>query len=202
VVLLVGSGEEYGRHETAEMPLAESAEARPLTVYGATKLAQEALGLQAARADGLRVVLTRSFNHSGAGQEPTFLLPGLVARAVALREAGGRTLRMGNQAAVRDFLHVRDVVAAYILLAERGSRGEVYNVCSGRGWTTGDLARRVLARGGVDAAVESDPALVRPVDVPALVGDNSKLRAATGWAPALGLDDIIDDLIRSHAASQ
>jgi GDP-4-dehydro-6-deoxy-D-mannose reductase len=200
-VLLVGSGEQYGRHDAAELPLAETAEQRPLTAYGASKQAQEAVALQAARADGLRVVLTRSFNHSGAGQAPSFLLPGLVARALQLRAAGGRTLAMGNQDAVRDFLHVRDVVAAYILLADRGVTGEVYNVCSGRGWSTGDLARRVLARVGVDAPVVSDPSLVRPVDVPALVGDNAKLRAATGWAPTLGLDDIIEDLIRSHAAT-
>ncbi len=183
------------------MPLSERTELRPLTVYGATKVAQEALGLQAARADGLRVVLTRSFNHSGQGQEPGFLLPGLVARASALRDAGGGALRMGNQDTVRDFLHVRDVVAAYILLAERGVAGEVYNVCSARGWSTGDVARRILARLGLEAGVETDPSLVRPVDVPVLVGDNAKLRSATGWAPTLGLDDIIDDLIRSHAAT-
>jgi GDP-4-dehydro-6-deoxy-D-mannose reductase len=129
------------------------------------------------------------------------VLPGLVGRALALKAGGGRRLPMGNQGAVRDFLHVRDVVAAYILLAERGAAGEVYNVCSGQGRSTADVARAVLARVGAEAVAESDPALVRPVEVPALVGDNAKLRAATGWAPALGLDDIIDDLIRSHAAT-
>lgn len=201
-VLLVGSGEEYGRHDASRMPLREDAALAPLSVYGVTKLAQEALGLQAARADGLRVVCTRSFNHSGAGQEPHFVLPGLVSRALALRESGGRRLLMGNQGAVRDFLHVRDVVAAYILLADRGDAGEVYNVCSGRGRSTGEIARLVLERVGAEAVAESDPSLVRPVEVPALVGDPGKLRAATGWTPTLDLDDILDDLIRSHAPTR
>ena len=98
------------------------------------------------------MVATRSFNHSGPGQQFRFLLPGLVGRMRTLRHAPPRTpLVMGNQDTVRDFLHVADVVAAYIALAERGRAGEVYNVASGTGHAVGDLARRVLARGGVDA---------------------------------------------------
>ena len=201
VLLVVGSAEQYGAHAAAELPLRETSEMRPHTVYAATKVAQEALALQAWRAERLRVVATRSFNHSGPGQHPRFLLPALVTRAAALR--AGDALLVGNQTTVRDFLHVSDVVAAYIALVERGAAGQVYNVASGEGWSVGDLARRVLARVGSDAPVESDPALVRPADVPALVGDATKLRAATGWTPRHSLDDILDDLLRSaHATSQ
>jgi GDP-4-dehydro-6-deoxy-D-mannose reductase len=108
---------------------------------------------------------------------------------------------MGNQSPVRDYLHVSDVVAAYIALAERGAPGEAYNVASGAGTSAGDLARRILGRLGLDAAVESDPALVRAADVPALVGDPAKLRAATGWTPRRTLDDLLDDLIQHHDAT-
>jgi GDP-4-dehydro-6-deoxy-D-mannose reductase len=201
-VLVVGSAEQYGAHPAEAMPLAETAPQRPHTVYAATKVAQEAVALQAWRAEGVRVVATRSFNHSGPGQLPRFLLPALVSRALALRARGGALL-IGNQGTVRDFLHVSDVVAAYIALVERGAAGEVYNVASGQGWSTGALAHRVLARVGLDAPVESDPALVRAVDVPQLVGDPAKLRAATGWAPRRSLDDLLDDLLRSaHATPQ
>ncbi|GJG88378.1 GDP-mannose 4,6-dehydratase [Gemmatimonadetes bacterium T265] len=195
-VVVVGSGEQYGRHDPAEFPLPETAELRPHTVYAATKAAQETLALQAFRSDGVRTVAARSFNHSGPGQHFRFLLPGLVGRARALREGPpGAPLVMGNQTTVRDFLHVDDVVAAYIALAERGRPGEAYNVASGVGHSVGDLARRVLARSGVSAPVESDPALVRPAEVPALVGSAAKLARDTGWAPRRTLDDLLDDLI-------
>jgi GDP-4-dehydro-6-deoxy-D-mannose reductase len=196
-VLIVGSAEQYGRHDEAELPLAEIAEQRPHTVYAATKVAQEALALEAWRSEGVRVIATRSFNHSGPGQAFRFLLPGLVGRARALADAGGSAgpLLVGNQDTVRDFLHVSDVVAAYIALVARGRPGEAYNVASGVGRSVGSLARQVLARFGLSVPVESDPSLVRPVDVPALVGSPAKLQAHTGWAPQRIFDALLDDLI-------
>ena len=203
VVLVVGSAEQYGRHDAAEIPLDETADQRPLNVYAATKTAQEVMALEAFRNDGVRVVATRSFNHSGPGQAPHFLLPALVKRALALRESGERRLRLGNITPVRDYLHVADVVRAYVLLAERGEPGEAYNVCSGEGRSVGDVAERILARVGVDAELWTDPALARPADLPVLVGRPAKLRRATGWAPTRGLDNVIDDLIADqiHAAT-
>lgn len=199
VVLVVGSAEQYGRHEINEMPLHEDAEQRPLTLYAASKVAQEVAALQAFRSDGVRVVCTRSFNHSGVGHDARFLLPSLVARALRLRDEGG-ALPIGNGDTVRDFLHVRDVVDAYLALMERGAAGEAYNVCSGEGISVRELAKSVLRRAGVTADVTTDPAFSRPVDVPVLVGSNAKLRRATGWAPTRTRDDIIDNLI--HAATR
>lgn len=199
VVLVVGSAEQYGRHEIDEMPLEEQAEQRPLTLYAASKVAQEVAALQAYRSDGIRVVCTRSFSHSGIGHGSHFLLPSLVARALQLPPAGGK-LQIGNGDTVRDFLHVRDVVDAYLSLVQQGRAGEAYNVSSAEGTSVRSLAHRVLQRAGRSAEIITDPALSRPVDVPAQVGNNSKLRRATGWAPRLTRDDIIDDLI--HAATR
>ncbi|MFI5257483.1 MAG: GDP-mannose 4,6-dehydratase, partial [Gemmatimonadales bacterium] len=199
VVLVVGSAEQYGRHELDEMPLHEAAEQRPLTLYAASKVAQEVAALQAFRSDGVRVVCTRSFNHSGAGHDARFLVPSLVARALRLPPSGG-TLAIGNGDTVRDFLHVRDAVEAYLGLIERGATGETYNVCSGEGTSVRALAQAVLRRVGATADVATDPSLARPVDVPVLVGSNAKLRRATGWTLRHTRDDIIDDLI--HAATR
>jgi GDP-4-dehydro-6-deoxy-D-mannose reductase len=199
VVLVVGSAEQYGRHELNEMPLHEDVEQRPLTLYAASKVAQEVAALQAFRSEGVRVICTRSFNHSGAGHDARFLLPSLVRRALRLREEGGR-LAIGNGDTVRDFLHVRDVVEAYLALLAQGAAGEAYNICSGEGVSVRALAQAVLRRVGASAEVTMDPALARPVDVPVLVGANAKLRRATGWAPRYSRDDIIDDLI--HAATR
>jgi GDP-4-dehydro-6-deoxy-D-mannose reductase len=197
VVLVVGSAEQYGRHDAGDMPLEEDAEQRPLTSYAASKVAQEVAALQTVRSQGLRVVCTRSFNHSGVGHGGRFLIPGLVRRAQALPPTGG-TLAIGNGDTVRDFLHVRDAVEAYLALLGAGVPGEVYNVCSGEGVSVRELAAAVLQRLHRTANIATEPTLARPVEVPVLVGDNRKLRDATGWAPRHSRDDIIDDLI--HAA--
>ena len=197
VVVVTGSSEQYGRHEEPDFPLAETAEQRPLNVYAASKVAQEAVALAAWRGDGVRVIATRSFSHSGPGQPDRMVIPALVGRALRLARKEADRLPLGNTSTIRDFLHVADAVKAYILMAERGTAGEVYNVCSGRGTSVRDIAERVLARLGLDASLEPDPALVRPVEVPVLVGDNAKLRAATGWAPVRSLDSIIEDLINA-----
>jgi GDP-4-dehydro-6-deoxy-D-mannose reductase len=198
VVLVVGSGEQYGRHDLNELPLTEEAAQRPLSVYAASKAAQEVVALRAARAEGLSVVATRSFNHSGPGQAPHFLLPALVARALEARANGRATVAIGNREPIRDYLHVEDVAAAYIALAERGTPGEVYNVCSGEGVAVGDLAAAVLQRVGLRADIMTDPSLVRPVDLPVLVGSPEKLRRATGWSSRRTRADIIDDLIHAQ----
>jgi GDP-4-dehydro-6-deoxy-D-mannose reductase len=199
-VLVIGSGEQYGRHDATEMPLVESAEQRPHSVYAASKAGQEYVGLEAFRSSGVRVIATRSFNHSGAGQSDQFVLPALVCRALRVRAEGGRSLSVGNTTPVRDFLHVKDVARAYVDLVDGGTAGEVYNVASGTGVDVGTLARRVLALLGVDAILNTDAALVRPADVPILIGDATKLRRATGWSPQFTLDSIIDDLIRAAAS--
>lgn len=195
-LLIVGSAEQYGRHE-GPVPLTEQAALLPRTFYAATKCAQEAFALAAARSSGLKVVATRSFNHSGRGQSAEFLLPSLVRRAVAARAHPDAPVSIGNVEPVRDFLHVEDVAAAYISLVERGRAGEVYNVSSGDGVTVGAVAAEVLVRAGVRGPLVSEVSLRRDVDVPFLVGDNSKLRADTGWAPVRSRAAIIDDLLNA-----
>jgi GDP-4-dehydro-6-deoxy-D-mannose reductase len=199
VVVVVGSAEQYGRHDAGDMPLDEEAAQRPLTLYASSKVAQEVAALQAFRSEGLRVVCTRSFSHSGVGHGSHFLLPSLVTRALAVPKRGG-TLTIGNGDTVRDFLHVSDVVDAYLALIDHGTMGEAYNVCSGEGVSVQELANAVLRRAGATASLVTDAALARPVDVPVQVGSNRKLRRATGWSPRRSRDDIIDDLI--HAATR
>lgn len=194
-VLVIGSAEQYGRHAPESLPLTERHAMEPRTVYAATKLAQEISAMQCWRATGLPVVAARPFNHSGAGQDARFLLPALAARVCALRHQPAGTLTLGNMSPVRDFLHVRDVVAAYIALGRHGTPGTAYNVASGVGRSVREVAHAILQRVGVEAPLREDPALVRPVDVPALVGDATALRVATGWAPQFTFDDLLDDLL-------
>lgn len=192
LLLVIGSATQYGIHPASAMPLTETTELKPVNTYAATKSAQEIAALQIGRATGLRVICTRSFNHSGVGHDAAFLLPSLVARVTA---SDGRTpLRIGNNA-VRDYLHVTDVSDAYLALIERGNAGEVYNVCSGKGVSVRELAEAVIARKGLPMKVESDPALQRDGDMPVLIGSPDKIKRATGWSPARTHLDVIDDLL-------
>jgi len=90
---------------------------------------------------------------------------------------------------------VRDVVRAYRLLLERGQPGGVYNVCSGRDVAVADVATRLVALAGADLRLQTDPELVRPVDIPVLRGDPSRVTAATGWRPAIPLDETLRDVL-------
>jgi GDP-4-dehydro-6-deoxy-D-mannose reductase len=194
--LIVGTGLQYGIHSPDEQPLTEDAEQRPLTFYAASKTAQEAVALQVQRSGGARIICTRSFNHSGAGQANEYLLPSLVGRARALKRDGGHTLSLGNDV-VRDYLHVADVAEAYLALAERGRSGEAYNVCSGNGVGVRQLAADVLLRAGVSAEISTAPLLVRATDIPALIGSPAKLTRDTGWTPRKTHANIIDDLLNA-----
>ena len=194
-VLIVGSGAQYGRHPETAMPLAETAVQLPVSIYAASKTAQEVASLQVQRESGVKVICVRSFNHSGAGQTGDYVIPSLVARALRVRGGGEATLRLGNDV-VRDYLHVDDVIQAYCLLLERGKPGEAYNVASGRGVSVRQLAADVLLRVGATADISTDVSLQRATDIPLLVGSHDKLTKDTGWTPRKTHLDIIDDVIR------
>ena len=199
-VLVVGSAEEYGRVDPADLPLREDAPLRPITPYGASKVAASYLALQAWLGAGLETIRVRPFSHSGPGQTNTFLLPALAGRIVAAERDGTDAIATGALDPVRDLSDVRDVVRAYRLLMQHGTPGEVYNVCTGVGVSVRDIVLRLVARANRPVRVETDPALLRPVEVPTLVGDPTKLRAATGWSPEHTLDDTLDAVLADARA--
>lgn len=200
VVLVVGSGEQYGRHDLSALPLPEVAECRPISPYAASKAAQEAFALAAFRRSGVRTVCTRSFNHSGRGQAPEFVVPGLVRRVLAARSGGRATTTIGNTGVSRDFLHVEDVARAYVALVEGGMPGEVYNVSSGTAVAIGDLAQLVADLLEAPVRFVPDANLQRTVDLPHLSGRNDKLREETGWLPRRSLADMVRDVIAAEMA--
>jgi len=194
-VLLVGSAEVYGVVKPDQLPLTEEAPLLPVTPYAASKVAAEFLGLQAHLGQGLAVIRVRAFNHVGPGQAESFVVSALARRIVEAQQTGSATLPVGNLSPRRDFTDVRDVVRAYRLLVQRGQPGEVYNVCSGRDVPVEHLARRMLDLAGADLRLVADPELERPVDVPVLRGDPSRLSAATGWEPEIGLDETLQAVL-------
>jgi len=194
-VLLVSSAEVYGAVSPEGLPLTEETPLRPVTPYAASKVAAEFVGLQAHLGYRVPVIRVRPFNHVGPGQAASFVVRDLARRIVEAERTGAATLAVGNLTPRRDFTDVRDVVRAYRLLVARGEAGEVYNLCSGHAVGIDELAHQLLALAGTDLELVTDPELVRPVDVPVLMGDNSKLRAATGWSPEISLETTLKDVL-------
>lgn len=190
-VLLVSSSEVYGRVGATDLPIVEEQPFAPVSPYAASKAAAEMSGLQAWLGAGLEVIRARPFNHTGPGQRTEFVVPALAKQVAEAARAGAAALYTGNLDARRDISDVRDVVRAYRALAVSGTAGEAYNVCSGVAVSIRDVAERLLRIAGVDIPIVVDPQRVRPVDIPELRGDPSKLRSATGWAPQVDLDDTL-----------
>jgi GDP-4-dehydro-6-deoxy-D-mannose reductase len=196
-VLVVSSGEVYGSGEAR--PRSERDAPRPVSPYAASKLGAEVAAQETMRRTGLPVVVARPFAHTGPGQDPAFVVPAFAARLAEAARAGAREVATGNLAPVRDLLDVRDVAAAYVRLLARGTPGETYNVASGDGLALAELFRRLAALTGAAAVPVPDPSLVRTADVPHLVGDATKLREATGWAPAIPIHQTLQDLVHAQA---
>ena len=199
-VLVVSSAEVYGLVGTDQLPLDEHTATLPASPYAASKLAAEAVALQAWRGYGQPVMVVRPFNHIGPGQSPNFFVPALAKRIVEARRAGAGSLPVGTLTTRRDFTDVRDVVVAYRRLIEAGEPGGVYNVCSGRDVAMAEVAHDLLRLAGADLELVTDPALVRPVDVPRLRGDATLLRETTGWVPVIPLATTLADVLASWEA--
>jgi GDP-4-dehydro-6-deoxy-D-mannose reductase len=194
-VLAVSSADVYGVVAEHELPLTEDSPLRPVTPYAASKVAADFLALQAHLGRRLGVLRARAFNHLGPGQGPNFVASALAERIARCELEGSDDVPVGNLSPRRDFTDVRDVVRAYRLLVVDGEPGAVYNVCSGRDVSIADVAERLVALSARPLLLREDTALVRPVDVPVMRGDSSRLRAATGWEPTIALDQTLADVL-------
>ena len=192
-VIIPGSATVYA---VSNSPLQEDSALAPASPYAVSKLAQEQLGRRALSEDGVDVVLTRAFNHIGPRQSPGFAVAGM-ARQIAHIERGGvdPVIRVGNLDTHRDLTDVRDTVRAYVLLMERGVPGTIYNVASGVARPMRAVLDALVARSRVPVRIALDPARLRPNDLPVLIGDSTRLRLATDWAPLIGSDRMLDDLL-------
>lgn len=188
-VLVTGSAMVYRRTTVA---IDEDAPIGPSSPYGVSKLAQEMLALRAATP----VILTRSFNHAGPGQSPSYVTSSF-AQQIAEIEAGRRApvLRVGNLDSRRDITDVRDTVRAYRLLLEHGVPRRPYNVCRGHAYRVGDLLDELVALSRASISIEPDPSRLRPSDDPIILGDCTRLQQETGWSARLPMVQTLRDLL-------
>lgn len=195
-VLVVSSAEVYGVVREDQLPLTESTPVAPVSPYAASKAAAEQVALQAWRGYGQRVLVVRPFNHVGPGQAPSFAVSALAKRIAEAKRSGSGRLTVGTTATRRDFSDVRDVVRAYRLVIQRAPAGSVLNVASGHDVAVADVAAMLMDAAGVQLELVTDPALVRPVDVPVLRGNPAALSSAVGgWSADIPLRTTLADVL-------
>ena len=197
LVLVVSSAEVYG--DGPARPRVETDPLVPQSPYAATKVGSEVAALEAWRRAGLRVVIARTFPHTGPGQSLLYVVPAFLQRLRAAQAVGAGRVATGNLEPVRDLLDVRDVVRAYVALLQHGVPGEAYNVASGKGVTLRVLFTQLADLIGVQVEPVTDPTLMRPGDIRYLVGNADKLKQATGWSPQISLEQTLRDMVDAQA---
>ena len=192
VVLAVSSLQVYGKPD--RVPISEAAELRPENPYGKSKAEQEKVCLEYFRNRGLKVIIARSFNHTGTGQPADFVWPNFTKQIAEIEKGKRDVLRVGNLDVERDFSDVRDVVRAYELAAVKCRPGEAYNVCSGKPINIGNMLETLKSFSTTDVRVVVDRNRIRKESA-ALYGDNSKLSGETGWKPEIPFETTLRELL-------
>jgi GDP-4-dehydro-6-deoxy-D-mannose reductase len=197
--VLAGSASVYGRVSESKNPLHEDHPISPVDPYGASKAAAGGFASAAWWSYGIPVVIGRSFNHIGPGQSEDFVVPSFAAQLARIKAGAEKpVMYVGDLTTERDFLDVRDVVEAYIALAENGDPGEIYNICSGVPMRIADILRLLIQAADIPVEVREDPTRMRRSDLRTFYGDNAKL-CALGWAPKIplgrSLREILDDAL-------
>lgn len=196
-VLSVGSSEEYGNVDPSVLPLTEKSNLAPISPYAVARVSQEMISKIYADGYGMDIVMTRSFNHIGPGQKNVFVVSSFAKQLVQIANKTITDNRVvtGDLSIVRDFVDVRDVVKAYYELLLQGVKGEVYNICSGKGIALQAIMGKMCSLLDLEIILEKDPALIRPNDNKIIIGSAEKLNKLTGWTPSYHINQSLSDII-------
>jgi GDP-4-dehydro-6-deoxy-D-mannose reductase len=194
-ILITSSAEIYGNVDASDLPVNEQTPLRPVSPYAVSKIAQDFMGLQYFLAHKLHIVRVRPFNHVGPRQSPVFVISSFAKQIAESEKSGNAVLRVGNLDAKRDFTDVRDMVRSYPMLMEKGSAGDVYNIGSGTSRRIGDVLEQLLSFAKTTITAEVDPDRIRPIDVPDIYADASRMKAITGWEPSVPFEQTLQDTL-------
>lgn len=197
-VVIIGSSDQYGKLYEAGKNVREDYHPVPASPYAVSKMAQEEIARVYSTAYNLSICMTRSFNHSGAGQRPGFIISDFASGIVKIEKGIESCLRVGNLDSFRDYSHVRDVVRAYRLIAEKGIAGEVYNVGSGVAHSGHDVLEGLCSLSYVKIPVVNDKSKMRPSDTPVVCCNHDKLTRDTGWKPEIRFEQILEDVLKYY----
>lgn len=194
-VIGIGSADEYGVLKEKGENVSENITTNPITPYAISKCAQEQFFCLYSKVHCMNVCMVRIFNLGGFGQSKGFMISDF-ASGIAEIEAGKKDfLSVGNLDSARDFTHVKDACRALRLLSEKGHRGEIYNISSGKTYTAKEILDKLILMSTKKIKVVQDATKLRPCDTPVVCGNHDKLSNHTGWAPKFGLDQILADAL-------
>ena len=193
-ILFVSTGLIYGDPDEPGQACDERTTLKPASPYAASKAAADLLSYQYTRNPGLDIVRIRLFNQIGPRQSPDYAV-GNFARQIAAIEAGKQLPRIetGDLSAQRDITDVRDTVAAFPLLLQKGLKCEAYNAGRGETYSMQDILDRLLALSKVKVEVIQN--VERKTDTAMTRADPRKLSRTTGWSPKIPLDRTLTDIL-------
>jgi GDP-4-dehydro-6-deoxy-D-mannose reductase len=194
-ILSIGSSEEYGNVTEKDLPLTEEHPLNPVSPYAVARVSQEMLSKVYANGYNLDVVMTRSFNHLGPGQKEVFVIPSFARQLMEIKSGKRKEFITGDTTIIRDFIDVRDVVRAYYLLFKKGKKGEIYNICSGKGTSLNMVISMMASELGIQVNPVLNKELVRPDDNRIIIGSNEKIKRETGWTNEISLEKSIKDIL-------
>ena len=194
-ILIIGSSDQYGPIKPEECPVNENKEQNPQSPYGVSKKTQEEMSLLYVKAYKMNIIMVRAFNHIGAGQGKNFVVADFASKIVEIEKGSEPVLKVGNLETFRDFTDVRDIVRGYDLLLEKGVIGEVYNIGSGEKIKVSEVLKKLVNMSKKEIKIEIDPDKFRPVDVPIVVCDNSKIKKDTGWETEILIDNTLKEVL-------
>ncbi|MDO5561266.1 MAG: GDP-mannose 4,6-dehydratase [bacterium] len=193
-ILLISSAEIY-KPNLEGRPIAEDGLLEPSNPYAASKAAQDLLASAYGQSFNLNIVRARPFNHIGPGQNKGFVVADFASQIAAIEKDDQiHEIKVGNLKAARDFTDVDDMMRAYILLMEKGARGEVYNIGRGQAIKIQAILDQLLALAHKKIDVIIDQERLRPIDIPTIVADNRKI-AALGWQAEVPLEETLAHIL-------
>ena len=196
-ILSIGSSEEYGNAADGSLHLTEEHVLNPISPYAVARVSQEMLSKVYTDSYGMDIIMTRSFNHIGTHQKDIFVIPSFAKKMIALKDNNSavKELITGDTTIIRDFVDVRAVVEAYYLLFKKGKKGEIYNICNGKGTSLNEVIQKMATILNIEVTHKTDPSLVRPNDNKVIIGANEKIKRDTGWGNKYSLEESLKDIL-------
>ncbi len=195
-ILLACSSEEYGHVSDEEIPITEAVPLRPVSPYAVTKATVDMFGYHYYKSYGMKIIRMRGFNHTGPRRDANYALSNFARQITEIKKGlKEQIIYVGNLSAIRDYSDVRDIVRGYKLAIEECTSGEVYNICSSKGYRIKDLLDIMIQQSGCNVKIVQDKKRFRTVDLPIIIGDHSKLSRVISWSPEISIEETLQSIL-------